>query len=286
MADRRFLVGLIGAGVRPSLTPALHMAEADALGIPYLYRAIDIAELGMQPDAIGDLIAYARAFGFDALNITHPCKQLVIPHLDKLDADADLLQSVNTVIFDGESSTGYNTDLSGFGRSFTRGLPGADLGEVVQLGAGGAGYAVAHALIRSGVERLVIVDQDEARSRALAEAVASHFGPDASVHAPVADLPAALKRASGVVQCTPTGMAEHPGTPFAPELLRPSQWVADIVYRPFNTALIQAAHALGCRTLNGSGMAVFQAVDAFALITGVAPDSARMMRHMEQLAGR
>jgi shikimate dehydrogenase len=78
-------------------------------------------------------------------------------------------------------------------------------------------------------------------------------------------------------------MHDHPGIPFSPALLRPELWVADIVYRPLETALLQAARAAGCRTLDGGRMAVFQAVDAFELITGIRPDADRMIGTFHRL---
>ena len=92
-----------------------------------------------------------------------------------------------------------------------------------------------------------------------------------------------LPDSTGLVHATPTGMAEHPGIAFDPALLHPGLWVADIVYRPLDTALLQAARAAGCRTLDGGHMAVHQAVDAFALITGITPDAERMSRHFRDL---
>ena len=86
------------------------------------------------------------------------------------------------------------------------------------------------------------------------------------------------------MHCTPTGMADHPGLPLDPALLHPGMWVADIVYRPLDTALLQAARHAGCRTLHGGHMAVYQAVDAFRLITGVDPDADRMLAHLSELA--
>jgi shikimate dehydrogenase len=94
-----------------------------------------------------------------------------------------------------------------------------------------------------------------------------------------------LPGSDGVVHCTPTGMAEHPGLPFPAELLHPGLWVADIVYRPLDTALLTAALAAGCRVCDGGHMAVHQATEAFALITGITPDTERMSRHFRRLVG-
>src|SRR4051794_18869933 len=97
-SSRGFLVGLVGSGIGPSLTPPLHEREADALGVRYPYRRLDLDELRLPPSAVGDLLTAARAVGFDGLNVTHPCKQLVIEHLDKLSPDAEALGAVNTVV--------------------------------------------------------------------------------------------------------------------------------------------------------------------------------------------
>ena len=278
-----FLVGLVGTGIGPSLTPALHEREADELGVRYLYRRLDLDRLQLPPDAVGDLLSAAQLAGYDGLNITHPCKQLVIPHLDELSADAEALGAVNTVVLRDGRVVGHNTDWSGFARAFDRGLPEAPLERVVLLGAGGAGSAVAHALLTLGAGRLTIVDVDGERARTLAASLAARFGADRVAGAGIDLLVPAVTAADGLVHATPTGMAAHPGLPFAPELLRPDLWVADIVYRPLETELVRTARAAGCRVLDGGGMAVFQAVDAFRLFTGVEPDAERMLAHFETL---
>ena len=284
MEQHPYLVGLVGAGVGPSLTPALHMREAAAHGLPYVYRAIDITALGLAPTDIGRILTHARLLGFDALNITHPCKQLVIEHLDRLDTTAARLGAVNTVVFGPDGTVGHNTDTTGFAAAVRTGLPGAPTREVVQLGAGGAGVAVADALLSLGTDHLMIVDLDEDRSAALAHTLADRF-PEARVESAHPDkLSALLPSADGLVHCTPTGMPDHPGLPHDPALLHDGLWVADIVYRPLDTALLQAARAAGCAVLDGGHMAAYQAVDAFRLITGVDPDPARMLAHLRELA--
>ncbi|MBN9177245.1 MAG: shikimate dehydrogenase [Microbacterium sp.] len=284
-SDRPYLVGLVGNGVTPSLTPPMHMAEAQALGIPYVYRPIDLTALGLSPDTIGDVLHWAEHLGFDALNITHPCKRLVLDYLDRVDPVAAALGAVNTVLLTPEGRVGFNTDTTGFAAGFVTGLPDAATDRVVQLGAGGAGSAVADALLRIGVGRLTIVDVDARRAAELAADLGGRHGGERVVAGALPDLSTLLDAADGVVHCTPTGMAEHPGIPFSAQLLRPELWVADIVYRPFETELLRAARAVGARTLDGGRMAVFQAVDAFALITGVHPDPDRMSAHFHTLVG-
>jgi len=285
VAKDSYLVGLIGAGIGPSLSPALHEREADRQGLRCLYRLIDIDVLGVPPEAVGDLVRSARDLGFDGLNITHPCKQLVIEHLDGLSAQAESLGAVNTVVLEGGRAVGHNTDVTGFAASFARGLPDVPLERVVQLGAGGAGAAVAHATLTLGAERVTVVDALADRAAALAAALNRHFGAGRAAHATPDRLAQLLADADGIVHATPTGMAAHPGLPFPAELLHPGLWVAEVVYRPLETELLRTARTIGCATLDGGGMAAFQAADAFRLFTGREPDAARMLADIGELAG-
>lgn len=278
-----YLVGLIGTGIAPSLSPALHEREGARHGVRYRYRLLDIDRLGIAPDQAGRLVHAARENGFDGLNVTHPCKQHVVPHLDALSASAARLGAVNTVVFTADGrAVGHNTDVTGFATAVSQGLD-APLDRVVQLGAGGAGAAVAHALLGLGVRDLVVVDTVTARAGALVTALHGHFGADRARAGDTRALGAELAGADGLVHATPTGMAAHPGIPLPAELLHPGLWVADIVYRPLETELLRAARARGCRTLHGGGMAVHQAADAFRLFTGLAPDRERMLADFAEL---
>ncbi|MEU9819897.1 shikimate dehydrogenase [Pseudonocardia alni] len=281
----RVRTGLIGAGIGPSLSPALHEREGAAHGLDLTYRRFDLDVLGVAPDGVGDLLRRARAQGHAGLNITHPCKQRVIGHLDALAPDAAAVGAVNTVVIGTDGSmTGHNTDWTGFRDGWRAGLPGAATGRVVLLGAGGAGAAAAYAMAREGVGVLQVVDVDGDRAAALAASVTPHLAPGAQATGhPSPELAALLPGADGLVHATPVGMAEHPGLPFDPALLATRPWVAEIVYRPLDTALLGAARAAGCRTVDGGAMAVHQAAEAFRLFTGVAPDPARMLAHLAEL---
>ncbi|MFF8871655.1 shikimate dehydrogenase [Streptomyces massasporeus] len=285
MPKESYLVGLIGSGIGPSLSPALHEREADRQGLRLVYRLIDIDTLGVPPEAVGDLVRAARDLGFDGLNITHPCKQLVIEHLDALAPQAEALGAVNTVVFEDGRAVGHNTDVTGFAASFARGLPDAPLERVVQLGAGGAGAAVAHATLTLGAGRVTVVDALPERAAALADSLNRTFGEGRAAAASPDRQTELLAAADGIVHATPTGMAAHPGLPLPAGLLHSGLWVAEVVYRPLETELLRTARALGCATLDGGGMAAFQAADAFRLFTGREPDAARMLADLTELAG-
>ncbi|WP_144660605.1 shikimate dehydrogenase [Paenarthrobacter nicotinovorans] len=277
------LVGLIGEGVMPSLTPPMHEREADVQGLRLLYRPIDLLELALPATAVGDLLTAAQRMGFNGLNITHPCKQLVLGHLDEISDDAARLGAVNTVLIQDGRFIGHNTDFSGFGSALADGLPGAKLDRVVQLGAGGAGSAVAYALLKAGTKHLDLVDMDADRASERAAELSSLF-PDAAVTPRgLEELPELMPLADGLVHCTPVGMAAHPGLPLDIGLLETRHWVADIVYRPIETQLVREARAKGCAVLDGGRMAVGQAADAFKLFTGSNADRDRMRTHFLEL---
>jgi shikimate dehydrogenase len=282
MSERRdrFVVGLIGAGIGTSASPYLHEREADGLGLRYAYQIIDIEALGLPPESVGQLVGEARRMGFAGLNITHPGKRLVVEHLDELAPVAAALGAVNTVVFRDGRAIGHNTDGTGFAAGFERGLPSVRLKRVLQLGAGGAGAAVAHALRGLGAEQIIIVDAEPGRAAALAATVdgAEPDGLDRlAEHAAAAD---------GIVNATPVGMVGHPGLPLPVDLLRPEHWVADVIYRPLRTELLRRADELGCRTLTGGGMVVYQAAASMRLFTGRADiDAERMRRSFEIWAG-
>ncbi|WP_233834540.1 shikimate dehydrogenase [Paraburkholderia sp. ZP32-5] len=281
---RSYLVGLIGSGIGGSLSPAMHEEEGCKLGLHYVYRRIDLEALQLDVAALPELLSAAERMGFNGLNITYPCKQAVIPLLDELSDDARALGAVNTVLFKDGKRIGHNTDWSGFARAFQRGLPDVSLERVVQLGAGGAGAAVAHAALNMGTQALTLFDVDAARAQSLADELQKRF-PAAKVSAG-SSLEQSLAAAQGLIHATPTGMAKLPGLPLPVELLHRDLWVADIVYFPIRTALLQAAEALGCRTLSGGGMAVYQAVDAMRIFTGLEPDAERVYTHFQSLLQR
>jgi shikimate dehydrogenase len=260
-------VGLIGHGIGASRTPRMHTEEGAAHGLDYRYELVDTAGSSETVDTLLDRV---EARGFRGVNITHPFKQAVLPFLHELSDAARAVGAVNTVVFEKGRRIGHNTDFWGFSRAFRDTLSDTDHSEVLLLGAGGAGCAVAHALLENGVGTLWIHDVNAGSARALAARLGAG-------RARVADsAERALEVVKGAVNATPMGMVSHPGTPFDLAALRADHWVADIVYFPLETELLAKARARGCRTMSGAGMAVFQAVRAFELFNGLAPDPTRM----------
>lgn len=283
MAERRPLIGLIGANIGRSLSPALHEDAFAAAGIKGHYHLMDLDALGPRAD-LGLLMAAVRVAGFAGVNITHPCKEAVVGLLAEISPEAAQIGAVNTVVIDGTGHTcGHNTDRVGFRRSFeeTLGRAAVEGRKAALIGAGGAGRAVACALMDLGAGEISIFDQDRQRAESLMRMLAAG---SAATRFRVARQPSdALADAAGAVNATPVGMLGYGGIPIPPEQLRPELWIADVVYTPLETALIVAARVRGCRVMTGGGMCVHQAAEAFRLFAGIEPDVGRMRRLFDRL---
>jgi shikimate dehydrogenase len=277
MTRRRILLGLIGRNIQGSLSPALFADAFAAAGIDGYYHLLDADHLPGQ--RLPQLLDAMKIAGFAGANITYPFKQDIIPLLDAMDPEAAQVGAINTVAIapDGHT-TGYNFDRHGWRNSFAESL-GANSAKgatVVQVGAGGAGRAVAFALIDLGVAAVILHDIDKARADALAADVAKHYG---AARCRVSEnLERDIAAADGVVNATQTGMTGFPGNPIPVSALKPAHWAADVIYTPAETEFLKAAAGKGARVLGGGGMCVHQAAEAFRLLTGVAPDVARLHR--------
>ena len=281
---RRFLTGLIGSGILASRSPWMHEQEGDAQGVRLVYSLFDFADRGWDAERLPGLLAALQDVGFAGVNVTYPFKQAIIPLLDELSPEAEAICAVNTVAFRDGRSIGHNTDMLGFAEGMARGLPGVRLDRVLQLGCGGAGAAVAHALLaRSGVDQVVLHDVEFDRAERLAAQLAARYGAGRVHlgHDPVA----AAAECAGIVNATPVGMAKFPGLPLATEAIHNRHWVADIVYFPLETEFLREARRKGCATLDGSRMAVHQAAEAFTNMTGLPADAERMMRSFAAFTG-
>src|SRR5690349_18813706 len=276
----RILVGLIGANIQQSLSPALHEDAFAAIGMVGHYHLMDVDTLPGR--TLPELLAAARTAGFAGVNVTFPFKEAVIPLLDEVSDEARQIGAVNTVVIDGQGrTTGHNTDRSGFRAAFAESF-GKDSARgqwALQLGAGGAGRAVAFALLDLGVASLRIYDRDRERARKLCADLGERAQP---LDAPE---PAAAA-ATIIVNATPIGMQGHPGLPMTPEVVHADQFVADVIYTPLETEFLKAAKARGAHTMGGAGMCVHQAVDAFRHFSGRTPDIARMKRTFAAAAAR
>lgn len=266
--------GLLGRSILASRSPELHEKEAQAQGLDLSYELFDFTARGLADDDLGQIMAGLVEQDFSGFNVTYPFKQAIIPLLDELDESAAAVGAVNTVAVRDGRLIGFNTDMTGFRGSMVDGLPGAALDNVIQLGAGGAGAAVANALLSLGVATLELVDVDAGRAGALAADLAARF--PAAVVKPCTPDQLDTRHANGIVNATPIGMNGKPGMPLPASAIQSDHWVADIIYFPPETELLRVAKSKRCRVINGVGMVVGQAARAFEIITGHAADAQRM----------
>jgi len=256
------LAAVIGSPVRHSLSPAIHNAAFAALGLDWVFVALEVAP-GAAPAAVEGM----RVLGIDGLSVTMPHKEAVADAVDDLTPDARALHAVNCVARDGQRLVGHNTDGDGFVASLRAGAGVDPKGcRAVVLGAGGAARSLVLALVRAGATEVVVVNRSPERAKvAAALASAARVGDTSDIA--VADL---------VVNATPIGMGADEGLPFDRSLLQRGQLVADLVYHPLDTPLLRAARACGASTLDGLGMLVHQAARQLQLWTGMEPPVADM----------
>ncbi|MEP9351405.1 shikimate dehydrogenase [Xanthobacter sp. KR7-225] len=278
------IVGMIGTDIQRSQAPEMHMLEGDALGARYVYRRIDLAELGLGAENLPALLEGAVRLGYNGLVITHPCKQAVMPLLDSISDTAKRLDAVNVVVVNGDKTVGHNTDWYGFAEAFRHEMGDMPKARVVQMGAGGAGSAVAYAAMRLRVGKLVLFDPDTERAARVVDSLAGEFGAD---HIALGtDVAAELERADGLINASPVGMDGHPGSPVDLTLLRKELWVVDIIYFPEETELLAAARRIGARAMNGRAMSAFQVAEQMRLFSGLAADPLRILASARMLAQR
>ncbi len=266
------LTGLIGDPVSASVSPAMQNAAFAALGLDYIYLSLRVAE-GDLTAAVNGLRA-VRARGF---NVTMPHKMAVMALLDNLDKTAEDIGAVNTVVNDNGVLRGYNTDGEGFLRSLREsGIePGGK--NIVVLGAGGASRSISYTLVKNGGS-VTILNRDAAKAAELAEYLKTTLG-SAVRHGNLlaGSLEANLARADILINTTSVGMKPDTNNSLVPaELLRPDLAVCDVLYSPEGTKLIRDARAAGARTVDGTGMVVWQGVLGFELWTGQTPPVAVM----------
>lgn len=269
-ASGSFRTGLIGWPVEHSVSPAMHNAAFEALGIPGSYALLPTA-----PQAVVAALADLKQKNYRGANVTIPHKQAVIPYLDELTDAAQAIGAVNTILVEGDRLLGHNTDAGGFLAALREaGCEPAGLRTLV-LGAGGAARAVVYALISVG-SPVFIHNRTEARAEALV----------ADLQAPAEIQPTRKPKSLGInlseldpgqfdllVNTTSVGMWPETGaSPWPEGLPLPSQWaVVDLVYNPQDTRLLADTRAAGATPIGGLGMLVHQGALAFRLWTGHTP---------------
>ena len=257
--------GVIGNPIEHSLSPAIHNAAFQKLGLNFVY-------LAWRVEAISDAIRGLRALGnFRGASVTIPHKVAAMPFLDEVDAMARHIGAINTIVVEEGRLIGSNTDATGALRALKEGKAPLNGESVVMLGSGGAARAIAFVLAEeAGIRRLHLLGIEEQECRNLAADLKTKTGLTVlNAHLDEASLKTVLSEARVLIHCTPVGMAPKVGISCVPvHLLHPDLTVMDIVYNPRETQLLADAKAAGCATIPGLEMFLFQAAAQFERWTG------------------
>ncbi len=265
--------GLVGAHIARSRFPAALEIMCDAQGMGLEFELIDTAG---QPRFDFDAVIHGVANrGWTGVAVTHPFKTKAARYAEEgLHPDVAHLGAANTLVF-GEYVIGHNTDYTGFLKAFAGVETG---GPVVMAGAGGVARAIGAALVKMGVSDLAIYDRDTVRAKDLAFSI----GPPARP-IPQKDFSDAVRGASGLVNATPMGMLEYPGSAFDEAEIGGQNWAFDAVYTPIDTDFLQAAGKAGLQVVTGFDLFRHMALGSFAALTGVTPDPAEILPKLEAL---
>ena len=253
------ITGLFGYPVEHTLSPAMHNAAFEALGLDYCYAAFRV-----HPDSLPEAVKAIRALHLSGVNVTIPHKEKVIPFLDEVDKEATAIGAVNTIVNSNGNLKGYNTDGRGFMQSFFEYGISAEGKDVLVIGAGGASRAISYYLGKEA-KRLFLYDIEQEKAERLAADLKKILGKDVST---VDDI-GRTERFNIFLNATPLGLKEEDPLPFDTSHLRPDQIVCDLIYK--KTRLLEEASRKGCIALDGLGMLLWQGVFAFELWTGVSP---------------
>lgn len=271
-------LGLIGDNIERSKSPLLHTLAGQLCGIDIQYDRLIPAELGCSFEAVFE---QCRSDGYRGVNVTYPYKERVVSLLQVGDPGVAAIGACNTVLFEADGASGFNTDYSGFATAFRAAFPEPGPGVVAMAGAGGVGKAIAFALADFGTSVLRLFDQDRLKAEALKTALA-RIAPDAVVSI-AANVEDAAFGADGLVNCTPLGMVGHSGTAFPKSTLGSQRWAFDAVYTPVDTAFMNDARDSGLKTISGYELFFHQGVDAFRIFTNQDVDDTALRERLMQL---
>ncbi|MBN1655933.1 MAG: shikimate dehydrogenase [Deltaproteobacteria bacterium] len=271
---------VLGHPIGHSLSPVMHNASFQSLGLDAVYLAFDV-----EPSRLIEVLRAVQDMGFGGVNLTVPLKQVAFEGLERLDQSARALGAVNTVRFlPNRELEGYNTDGDGFIRAieeaFGRSVAGLS---VFVLGCGGAGRAVAITCAVQGARRLALSDIEPGRASRVAGDITqiSREIEILVVPAESDSWKAASVAAELMVQATPLGMKTDDPVLLGADAFCRGQMVYDLIYMYPETALLKAARQSGARTANGLGMLLHQGAKAFTIWTGRQPDVEAMRKALE-----
>lgn len=263
---------VIGDPISHSLSPFMHETWFRENGLDASFIPVHV-----EPSELKHAYEALLILGASGFNVTLPHKQAIIPLLDGIDDTAATMDAVNTVVRNGRSFNGTNTDGDGFVKSLLTMTPAPD-SRILLIGAGGAARGISFALKRGGFEDVTITNRTYRRAEELALETGSKSMMKAEAEHRLGDFDI-------IIQTTSVGLAEDEALPIGLQNVRAGALAADIVYNPIETPFLKSADEKGCRTLNGVGMFVYQGAIAFEKWTGIMPDTEKMIQLITEKLG-
>ncbi len=267
MPGKTKVCGIIGDPIEHTMSPLMHNAAFDRMGMDYLYVPFKVGK-----EDLGKAIEGMKALNMRGLNVTIPHKVAVIPFLDKLDPLAEKIGAVNTIVNEDGVLTGYNTDATGFLQALLERGTEPEGKNIVILGAGGASRAISFVLAERDAHLVILNRQLELDwAEELAHRLSQTFNQEVeALKLDEENLAMTLDRADILVNATSVGMSPNISeTPVPARLLKPGLVVFDIVYNPIKTRLLREAEAAGAKTINGVDMLVWQGASSVEMWTGL-----------------
>ncbi|MBI5598773.1 MAG: shikimate dehydrogenase [Deltaproteobacteria bacterium] len=264
ISGRTKTLGIFGDPIEQTLSPYMHNAAFEALGLDLVYAAFRVRK-----ERLKYAVEAIRALDMPGANVTIPHKESVVPFLDEIDAEARDIGAVNTIVNADGRLRGFNTDGRGYVLSLRNETGFNPEGStIIIVGAGGAARAIIHSLLSLKPKTLVIANRTPSRAESLASEFGEKFG-TAEVKTAGLDLSRYLPGADLLVNTTSMGMAGQESLPFPSiEGIKSGAIVSDIVFRPLDTPLIQEATKMRLTVHRGLGMLVWQGALSFELWTG------------------
>jgi shikimate dehydrogenase len=275
---RELKLGLIGVGIARSRAPVLHRSAGELCGLTITYDLIQLES--SLPADFDNALDTCRARGYRGVNVTYPFKERAAEAVEVTPEQVRRLGAVNTIRFDARAAPqGFNTDYTGFKKALRSRFSDRSPGTVAIVGAGGVGRAIAFGLADLRAKELRLFDQDTARAEKLAAALRAQAYVRISICKSVQE---AATEADGLVNATPVGMYQHPGTPVPRTLIGAQSWAFDAVYTPIETRFLLDARDAGLEIISGYELFFHQGVDAFEVFTGVRVDEARLREALKR----
>lgn len=268
-------LGLIGDNIALSRAPLLHRLAGEQNGIAVRYDRLVPIDLGL---GFEEVFARCRQDGYRGINVTYPYKERATRLVRVDNPLVRAIGAVNTVIFEGDTPQGHNTDYSGFMTAYDKVRGTKATGSVLMIGTGGVGRAVAFGLVGLGALELRLVDREPAKAEALADAMQA-AAPDMDISIWINSEKAA-EGATGLINCTPVGMVGHEGTPLPREAMREAEWAFDAVYTPTDTQFLKDAAATGLSIISGWELFFYQGVHAWKHFSGLPVDETSLRQRL------